>query len=88
MKQACEKLRSSIEKVAGKYTSAPKRKELDKILDILEKEISSQQITGQRIMPLLRLIMVKQPGTAKFVNEFLKDPHVARTMHHGGFTME
>lgn len=84
MKNEFEKLHSQVMGVANKFTGASKRKELDQIFEILAKELSHNQVQSQRIMALLRMIMVHQPGSSKAVNEFLKSPNVASKMHHGG----
>jgi len=87
MQKALSRLKSQVQVVSGRYSDPRKRKDLDQVFAILEKELEYPQLQSQRIMALMRGIMTAQPGTAKAVNEFLRNPKVAKAMQAGGRLM-
>jgi len=84
MQRAFEKMRTQVQTLAGKYSDPKKRRDLDQVFSILSKELEHKQVQSQRIMPLLRAIIVAQPGSAKVVNEFLRSSAVAGAINAGG----
>ena len=84
MKKDLEKLQSQVFGVAKKFSDAKKRRELEQVFEVLNKEFEAQQVQSQRVMALLRMIMAHQPGSSKAVNEFLRSPNVASQLHQGG----
>lgn len=84
MIKAYEKLRDEVRALAGKYSSTGKRKELEEVLARLEREIRGKRLQGQRLMALLRGIIIVQPGSETLINDFLRSPAIASSLHGGG----
>ena len=84
MQKEFEKMRAQVMGLAGKYSDAKKRRELEQAFALLAKEFEQKQVQSQRVMVLVRGIISVQPGSAKAINEFLRNQDVARAMHSGG----
>jgi hypothetical protein len=84
MQFALERLRKQVFALAERYSDAKTEKDLKRVFSLLEEELKSGQLQSQRIMVLMRGIMNAQPGTAKVVNEFLRNPKIAASLQAGG----
>ncbi|MTI96213.1 MAG: hypothetical protein FH749_12170 [Firmicutes bacterium] len=89
MKAAFTDLKQKVEAMAGKYSGGEKRRELEQVFELLEKELSAPHLQSQRLMALLRGIMTRQPGSSKAINDFLRNEEISSRLHQGGsFTMD
>lgn len=84
MLKAFERLQSEVRALAKKYAGAKVQEELAEIFSRLEQEIRGERLQSQRIMVLLRAIIHAQPGSENRVNEFLRQPSVAKSLQGGG----